>query len=207
MKTSYFMLHTKEFGKKWIVAEPAAIIRLLRATENLKHRCILMIVYSGGLRLGEVVQLRICDVHSDRMQLFIKGGKGNKDRYTVLSSLLLEELRQYIRVYQPRHWLFEGQEGGHYSKRSVQQVFRQAVERSGVNSFATLHWLRHSFATHLLERGTDLRYIQHLLGHHSSKTTERYTHITRQQEAKLVSPLDFLKLKDRKELGVEKMEE
>ncbi len=169
--------------------------RLLVAVENLKHQCILMTIYSAGLRLGEVIQLRIADVHSDRMQLFIKAGKGKKDRYTILSSQLLELLRTYYKQYRPKYWLFEGQDGGQYSARSVQNIFRRAVIKAKVNPYATVHTLRHSFATHLLEHGTDLRYIQHLLGHSSSKTTEIYTHITQHKVAQLRSPLDFLSLK------------
>ncbi len=169
--------------------------RLLEVVENLKHQCILMTIYSAGLRLGEVINLRIADVHSDRMQLFIKAGKGKKDRYTVLSPQLLELLRSYYRQYRPQYWLFEGQDGGQYSARSVQNIFRRAVTKSKVNPFSTVHTLRHSFATHLLEHGTDLRYIQHLLGHSSSKTTEIYTHITQHKMAQLRSPLDFLTLK------------
>ena len=176
------------------------VARLLNSVGNLKHHCILLAVYSAGLRLGEVVRLRLCDVHEDRMQLFIKAGKGKKDRFTILSPILLERLKAYRKRYQPRYWLFEGQSGGAYSPRSVQSIFRKAVQQSGVNPFGTLHWLRHSFATHLLEHGTDLRYIQHLLGHNSSKTTERYTHITQHKAAQLVSPVTFLKLAERVDL-------
>ena len=128
------------------------------------------------------------------MSVFIKGGKGKKDRYTVLSPTLLHHLRHYYKIYLPEYWLFEGQDGGQYSPRSVQKILRKAIKKSGVNSFGTVHTLRHSFATHLLENGTDLRYIQHLLGHNSSKTTEIYTHITKHHMAKLKSPLDFLGL-------------
>jgi site-specific recombinase XerD len=166
--------------------------QLFGVVDNLKHKLILMVIYGGGLRVSELVNLRKDDIHLDRMQLFIKGGKGKKDRYTLLSKKLLVLLHQYLKEYNPVYWLFEGQDYGQYSVRSVQAVFRQAVSRSGVNPYATVHTLRHSFATHLLENGTDLRYIQELLGHASSKTTEIYTHITRKGEEKLKSPLDDL---------------
>jgi integrase/recombinase XerD len=153
-----------------------------------------MLIYAGGLRVSELVNLRKDDILIDRMQLFVKGGKGKKDRYTVFSKKLLNQLTQYLKDYTPAYWLFEGQDYGQYSVRSVQAILRQAVTRSGVNPYATVHTLRHSFATHLLENGTDLRYIQQLLGHASSKTTEIYTHITRKGEEKLKSPLDDLEL-------------
>ena len=164
----------------------------------------MLTVYSAGLRLSEVINLRLADILEDRMQVLVKGGKGKKDRYTVLSPRLLERLQAYRAAYRPRYWLFEGQLGDQYAARSVQSVFRKAVQQSGIHPYATLHWLRHSFATHLLERGTDLRYIQHLLGHASSKTTERYTHVTRGKLAQMVSPLEFLKLEGRVDLMGEK---
>ena len=166
--------------------------RLFEATKNPKHKLILMLIYAGGLRVSELVNLRKDDILIDRMQLFIKGGKGRKDRYTLFSKKLLNQLTEYLKTYNPAYWLFEGQDFGQYSVRSVQAILRQAVSRSGVNPYATVHTLRHSFATHLLESGTDLRYIQQLLGHASTKTTEIYTHITRKGEEKLKSPLDDL---------------
>jgi integrase/recombinase XerD len=170
------------------------IKRLFDAIANPKHKLILMFIYAGGLRVSELVNLRKDDILIDRMQLFIKGGKGKKDRYTLFSKKLLTQLTEYIKIYNPSYWLFEGQDYGQYSVRSVQAILRQAVTKSGVNPFATVHTLRHSFATHLLENGTDLRYIQQLLGHASTKTTEIYTHITRKGEEKLKSPLDDLDL-------------
>lgn len=168
------------------------VVRIFQVTENLKHRCILMLIYSAGLRLGELVKLRVADLHPDRGQVFVKAGKGKKDRYTILSPKIWALLGQYKAEYKPRYWLFEGQDGGAYSPRSVQQIFRRAVEKAKADPFATVHTLWHSFATHLLERGTDIRYIQELLGHASIKTTEIYTHITNKRP--LQSPLDFLNL-------------
>ena len=164
--------------------------RLISSVKNLKHRCILMLIYSAGLRLSESVNVRLDDILVARKQIFIKAGKGKKDRYVILSDKLFEVLTKYREVYKPTYWLFEGMNGGRYSPRSVQQIMRRAVAQSKVNPFATVHTLRHSFATHMLERGTDLRYIQHLLGHGSIKTTEVYLHVRKQAEEGLKSPLD-----------------
>ncbi|MBD1396191.1 tyrosine-type recombinase/integrase [Pontibacter sp. JH31] len=166
--------------------------RILEATDNLKHRCMLQLLYAGGLRIGEVINLRLTDVKSDRNLLLIRGGKGKKDRTTVLSQRLLENLRLYYREHRPKEWLFEGQFGGQYTADSLRNVFQACRKKAGVKTNATPHTLRHSFATHLLEQGTDLRYIQTLLGHRSSKTTEIYTHVTTYALDKIVSPLDNL---------------
>ena len=168
------------------------IRRLFAATDNLKHRCILKLIYGGGLRLSELCNIRLADICYDRMQVFVKAGKGAKDRYTNLPNSLVEELTAYQKVYSPTYWLFEGRTGGTYSVRSVQAIMKRAVRRSGVNVYATVHTLRHSYATHLLEQGTSLRHIQELLGHHSSRTTERYTHVTDRERSRVVSPLDRL---------------
>jgi integrase/recombinase XerD len=182
------------------VLSTGEVIRLFAAVDNLKHRCVLKMIYGGGLRLSEVCNLLLSDVKSDRLQVFIRGGKGKKDRYTTLSKNLLGELRVYYQTHQPKHWLFEGQSGGKYSVRSVQAIFRRAVDRSGVNPRATVHTLRHSYATHLLEQGGSLRHIQELLGHNSSRTTERYTHVSNQEKRRVISPLDSL---EREELPPE----
>ncbi|WP_239023016.1 tyrosine-type recombinase/integrase [Pontibacter mangrovi] len=166
--------------------------KILSATDNLKHRYMLQLLYAGGLRIGEVINLKLTDVQSDRNLLFIRGGKGKQDCTTLLSQKLLESLRAYYRQYRPKVWLFEGQAGGQYTVESIRSVFRSSKEKAGVKAPATPHTLRHSFATHLLEQGTDLRYIQVLLGHRSSKTTEIYTHITSHALDKIVSPLDNL---------------
>ncbi|MHA6247702.1 tyrosine-type recombinase/integrase [Pontibacter sp. CAU 1760] len=168
------------------------VLRILTATVNLKHRCMLQLLYAGGLRISEVINLRITDVRSERNLLFIRGGKGKKDRTTLLSQKLLENLRAYYKQYKPKVWLFEGQTGGQYTVESNRSVFRASKEKAGVQTKATPHTLRHSFATHLLEQGTDLRYIQTLLGHRSSRTTEIYTHVTSYAIDKITSPLDCL---------------
>lgn len=170
------------------------VTALLRAVDNLKHRCMLMLVYSAGLRLGEAINLQITDLQPAQNRLFVRGGKGKKDRCTLFSSKVWEQLKAYIEMYKPVEWVFEGQNGGQYSERSLQKVFTLAKLRSMVNPNATVHTLRHSFATHLLEKGVDLRYIQELLGHESSKTTEIYTHITHKGWDKIKSPIDDLKI-------------
>jgi integrase/recombinase XerD len=170
------------------------VAAILRAPANLKHRCLLQLLYSGGLRISEVINLKLSDVQSHRNLLLIRGGKGRKDRTTLLSGRLLEELRSYYLQYKPKVWLFEGQDGGVYSVESIRKVFRAALKKAGIKREATPHTLRHSFATHLLEQGTDLRYIQELLGHSSSKTTEIYTHITQHGLGQIISPLDRLNI-------------
>ena len=175
-----------------MVLSKQEVQKILASTDNLKHRCLLQLLYAGGLRIGEVINLKLTDVQSDRNLLLIRGGKGKKDRTTLLSRKLLESLRSYYKVYRPKVWLFEGQQGGQYSVESTRNVFRAALKKSGVQVKATPHTLRHSFATHLLEQGTNLRYIQSLLGHRNSKTTEIYTHITSHGMESIVSPLDNL---------------
>lgn len=169
------------------------IINVLNAVENIKHKCILMGIYSGGLRLSEVINLRLVDVRKDQNAMFIKGGKGKKDRYTLLSPMFLSHLEIYLLHYHPTHWVFEGQDGGQYAARSVQNILRAAVEKSGVNPYATVHTLRHSFATHLVERGENLLVVQQLLGHESPETTPIYVHLSGEQLRRTQSPLDKLK--------------
>ncbi|MEI8203556.1 MAG: site-specific tyrosine recombinase/integron integrase [Bacteroidota bacterium] len=164
--------------------------RIIKCVDNLKHKAILLTIYSAGLRISEAINLRIADIDSSRMAILIKGAKGKKDRNSILSGKLLLILREYFKQYKPKVWLFEGQDGGQYSERSIQNVFRKACFDAKIMKKATVHTLRHSFATHLLERGTDLRYIQELLGHSSSKTTEIYTHITHKGMEQVKSPLD-----------------
>ena len=169
------------------------VLRILNAVDNLKHKTILMLVYSAGLRVGEVVRIRLSDVDEDRKLIHLHKAKGNKDRYTVLSTAFMGTLADYLRDYRPREFLFEGQNGRrHYSERSVQAVFERAANDAEITKNVSVHTLRHSFATHLLEAGTDLRYIQELLGHSSSKTTEIYTHVSKKSIGKITSPLDRL---------------
>ncbi|MFN6115117.1 MAG: site-specific tyrosine recombinase/integron integrase [Flavobacteriales bacterium] len=170
------------------------VAAILTAPGNLKHRCMLMLIYSAGLRLGELLGLDLTDIDRDRGQVLIRGGKGEKDRVSLLSPKLLTSLDLYLEEYRPKRHLFEGQTGWRYSEASVQAVFHAAKDKAGVTKPASVHTLRHSFATHLLEKGTDLRYIQTLLGHSSSKTTEIYTHVSTKALGKIRSPLDDLDL-------------
>lgn len=175
-----------------VVLSEKEVSDLLRATENLKHKTILMLAYSGGLRLSELINVKLSDIDSNRMQIRVEQGNGKKDRYTLLSVRLLEILRKYYRDYKPKDWLFEGATSGKYSVGSIQAIMKDAVQKAGIKKKVRVHSLRHSFATHLLESGTDLRYIQSLLGHSSSKTTEIYTHITTKGFDQIKSPLDKL---------------
>jgi integrase/recombinase XerD len=170
------------------------IISILNSIDNIKHKAIIMTIYSAGLRISEVIGLKIKDIDSKRMQIRVEQGKGKKDRYTLLSGKALEVLRAYFKVYKPKIWLFEGQGGEQYAGRSIQNILKTAVSQTDIKKRVTVHTLRHSFATHLLENGTDLRYIQHLLGHESSRTTEVYTHITTKGFEQIKSPLDKLNI-------------
>lgn len=166
---------------------------ILQATGNLKHKAMLSLIYSCGLRRGELLKLRFCDIDANRRLVIIKQAKGKKDRIVPLSEKILDILREYFKVYRPKHWLFEGQDGqSSYDERSLQNVLKQALQRSKINKPVTLHWLRHSYATHLLENGTDLRYIQEILGHNSSRTTEIYTHVSTRSIQNVISPYDSL---------------
>lgn len=168
------------------------VLKIINQPSNLKHKAILYCIYSGGLRLNEIIKLRIVDIHSDEGFIFINGAKGKKDRKTILSAHLVKLLRTYYKAYKPSYWLFEGQDGGQYSNRSVQAIFNKAKTESKVNPWATVHTLRHSFATHLLQNGVNLRKIQVMLGHSSSKTTEIYTHVIEINNKNIESPLDNL---------------
>ncbi len=153
------------------------VLRMISSTSNIKHRCMLSLLYSAGLRRGELLNLQIKDIDSSRMLLRVNQGKGGKDRFTLLGSQVLNDLRRYYLLYKPKDYLFEGAGGMKYSGESVLKIVRKSAQRAGINRRITPHMLRHSFATHLLEDGTDLRYIQALLGHSSSRTTEIYTHV------------------------------
>ena len=163
---------------------------LLSVLTNLKHKAALSLMYSAGLRAGELLNLKMSDLDSDRMIIFIRKGKGKKDRTTILSPKVLELLREYYIEYKPSFWLFEGEKGGRYSQRSLQQVFQRAKASAGILKAGGTHTLRHSFATHMLEAGVDLRYIQALLGHESSETTEIYTHVSTRYLREIKSPIE-----------------
>lgn len=181
------------------------VAALIEAELDLKQRAILMTLYSGGLRLQEVIQLRIKDIDSVGMRIHIRAGKGGKARYVMLSFTLLDTLREYFKLYRPKQWLFFGRHPDEpLNPRSVQKMIVRAAAAAGLRKRVTAHVLRHSFATHLLDRGTNLRYIQELLGHASIKTTMIYTHVSRRVLAEVVSPLDWLasSAKDLREIPV-----
>ncbi len=184
----------RKTNKLPLVLSKQEVIRILKVTNNLKHKTMLMMIYSAGLRLGELLNLKLQDIDSNRMKIHIRQAKGKKDRYVFLSQKLLDLLRLYFEEYKPQDFLFEGQKGNQYSPKSVQSVFKKAIKNAGVRKPATVHTLRHSFATHLLEDGTDIRYIQQLLGHKKLETTQIYTHITGSAMDKIKSPLDSLDL-------------
>lgn len=169
--------------------------RLFKAVTNKKHQAILFTTYSSGLRVSEVVQLQLSDIDSERMQIHVRCAKGKKDRYVQLSPILLEILRAYILSCKerPKKWLFESSyTGGPYPTRTVQMIFSNAKKAAGIAKEVGIHSLRHSFATHLLEKGTDIRYIKDILGHFNIKTTERYLHVSKKSLVNIVSPLDDL---------------
>ena len=169
------------------------VATLLESEPNLKYRAILMTLYSGGLRLQEALQLRPVDIDSAGMRIRIRSGKGGKERYVMLSFILLDTLRVYFKQYRPEKWLFFGKTKAEpLDSRSVQKTIRKAAVAAGIRKKVTAHILRHSFATHLLDRGTNLRYIQDLLGHKSIRTTMCYTHVSRRTLTGVVSPLDWL---------------
>ena len=196
-KKFLYEIHQPRKDKKLpIILSKEEVARVLSVINNIKHKAILMLVYSAGLRVSEVVKLKHEDIDSDRKLILIKGSKGKKDKYTTLSNVALGKLRIYYKYksVKPKNWLFPGQrEGSHISTRTVEKVFEDAVGKTGIKKDISVHSLRHSYATHLLESGVDLRYIQELLGHKSSKTTEIYTHVSKKDLGKIVSPLDRMK--------------
>jgi len=177
-----------------IVLSMEEVERLLGCIDNLKHLTILTTIYSGGLRVGEATRLKVSNLDSKRMTIRVEGGKGNKDRYTLLADHTLDLLRTYWKAYRPGEWLFPGANPDEpISTASVRTVFKKALQKAGVTKKATVHTLRHSFATHLLESGTDLYYIQRLLGHTTANTTAVYLHITGKDLARVRSPIDLFK--------------
>ncbi len=166
---------------------------ILTTHGNLKHRTMLSLIYACGLRRSELLNITFKDINRNRMTLHVFQSKGKKDRIVPLSPKILEMIEEYYRAYRPKVWLFEGQEPGEqYSHKSLQNVLKQALLKTKISKPVTLHWLRHSYATHLLESGTDLRYIQELLGHNSSRTTEIYTHVSTKNIENIKSPFDDL---------------
>ncbi len=170
------------------------ISKILHVTKNIKHKTILLLIYSAGLRLGELLNLKIGDIDSESMKIHVRQGKGKKDRYIMLSENMLKLLREYYKIYSPKEFIIEGQHGGKYSPKSVQSVFKSSLKKAGIKKKATVHTLRHSFATHLLDEGIDIRYIQELLGHKRLETTQIYTHVSSYSINKIKSPADKLEI-------------
>jgi len=169
------------------------IKKILQAHTNIKHKTMLSLIYACGLRRSELLNLRAEHIDSNRGLVIIKKAKGKKDRIAPISDKIISMLREYYKAYKPSYWLFEGQnKGEQYTAESLQSVLKQALTKTKITKPVTLHWLRHSYATHLLESGTDLRYIQELLGHKSSRTTEIYTHVSKKSIQKIKSPFDDL---------------
>jgi integrase/recombinase XerD len=199
----FYLEHMKKLSREtYIIERPRKSFRLpvvlsedetkniFSETPNLKHRCLLLIIYSSGLRVSEALHLKWSHIDVQRKVIHVRSGKGDKDRITVLSRLAQQVLVAYKSQYQTTEWVFEGPNGKPYTTSSVNKIIKRSVSRAGIEKCISAHTLRHSFATHLLEQGTDLRYIQALLGHESSRTTERYAHVTRKGFDQLQSPLD-----------------
>jgi len=189
----YKVRRPKKDKKLPVVLSREEVKKILQITENIKHKAILMLMYSGGLRVGEVVRLKPEDIDANRKLIHIRASKGRKDRYTLLSDVALQILREYWKKEKPKKWLFPSwNKEKHLTERTVQKIFQNACKKAGIKKNVSVHSLRHSFATHLLESGIDLRYIQELLGHKSSKTTEIYTHVSTKNLSAIKSPLDNL---------------
>lgn len=184
----------KEGYKLPVVFSLNEVERLIQSIENVKHKSMISMIYSCGLRCGELINLRIEDIDSNRMIVTIRGAKGNKDRIVPLSQSTLELLRTYFKAYRPSVYLFNGEASLQYSPTSLRKVFHRAKERARILKKASLHTLRHSYATHLLEGGVNLRYIQELLGHRSPKTTQIYTHVSSEASRKIESPIEKINI-------------
>jgi integrase/recombinase XerD len=170
------------------------VIRIFSATRNSKHKLILWMIYSCGLRRSEVINIKLADLERDRGVLNIRKGKGNTDRMVPIPQKVWEKIGVYVKSYNPATYLFEGQAGGRYSVESVYSVFKQSLKRAGIHKDVGVHCLRHSYATHLHESGLDIRYIQELLGHKSTRTTEIYTHVSRRNLFAIRSPIEDMDL-------------
>ena len=191
----YFLDRPRKEKRLPVVLSEPEVVRIFAQVDNLKHKCLLMLIYSAGLRIGEALHLKVADIDSARGQVNIRGAKGNKDRVSLLSASLLPLLREYYQQYRPKKYLFEGMSGGKIlGPQCAGGAQAGGVQQAKIQKKVTLHTLRHSFATHLLENGTDLRYIQTLLGHNSSRTTEIYTHVSTKALRDIRSPLDKLNL-------------
>lgn len=188
-KKKYWLERPRKEQKLPEILSEEEVIRLIAATQNLKHQCIIALLYSSGLRRGELINLRVQDIKMDRNQVFVRGGKGKKDRVTLLGESIKVGLQRYLAEYKPNYWLFEGTGRNHYSSTSVAAIVKACAKKAGL-PHVTPHKLRHSFATHLMDHGTDTRIIQTLLGHESIETTAIYTHVSTKDLQKISNPLD-----------------
>lgn len=179
----------KERRLPMVISEEEVLL-ILSCTTNIKHNCIIVLLYSAGLRVGELINLKKNDVEFDKNLIFVRKGKGMKDRITILSVHAAEMLKEYLRKYKPRYFMFEGQYGGQYSRTSINSMIRASCRKADITKSVSAHTFRHSFATHLLEQGTDIRYIQTLLGHSSPNTTAIYAHVSTRKLENICSPLD-----------------
>lgn len=192
MPNRFYAIERPRIEKKLpIILSKDETRKLIESTNNIKHKCIVGLLYSAGLRRSELLNLKISDIDSSRMLIHVRGAKGNKDRYSILSKIILEDLRIYFKEWRPKEHLFESINNEKYSENSVSKIVLNAAIKAKLKKRVTPHTLRHSFATHLLEAGTDLRYIQILLGHNSTKTTEIYTHVATSSFDSIKNPLDL----------------
>jgi len=166
------------------------VLQLLRVTQNLKHKAITSLLYAAGLRISELINLKKSNLDFTNHTILIEQSKGFKDRVSILGEATAQVLKKYLKIYQPKNYLFEGQFGGTYSPRSINKFLKQNAKKAGISVNISAHMLRHSFATHLLDNGTDIRFIQELLGHNSTKTTQRYTHVSQRKLKRIESPID-----------------
>jgi len=197
-KQLYYLERPRKGRELPKVLSEEEVFAILKSISNIKHKAIIATIYSAGLRRSELINLRKQDVNYDRKIIFIRGSKGKKDRNTILSEHLTILLRRYLEEYKPNYWLYEGVNRNQYSATSIAKILKRAAAKAGIEKRVTPHILRHSFATHLHEHGLDIRYIQDLLGHDSSETTEIYTHISTRAFEKIKSPLDIILKKFRR---------
>lgn len=188
----YYLPRPKREKKLPQVLNELEVSKILKNIKDLRIKCMIFLIYSAGLTPSEVTYIKVKDIDSEKMQIFISSAKGNKDRFVILSKKLLELLREYFKQYKPQEWLFERSINIQFSKRTMQKNFQNAVRKSRVNKPATLTILKNSFAVHLLEKGVDVRYIQKMLGHKNSKTTMKYLKVSKQDLNTITSPLDNL---------------
>ena len=192
-KFVYKIKRPKKDKKLPIVLSREEVFQIISSITNIKHKAIIILIYSSSLRVSEVIKLKIEDIDTQRKLIHVRNAKGRKDRYTILLDVAIETLNLYMEFYHPEKWLFPSKkEGKHITIRTVQRIFENAVKKMRINKKVSAHSLRHSFATHLLDNGIDLRYIQEILGHKSSKTTEIYTHVSNKDLSRILKPLDLI---------------